>query len=53
MWTAAGLAANNPLPVLTSYSDIQMCLSLGHLAIVPRSANGGPDCFLCPLLPIH
>jgi hypothetical protein len=53
MWTAQGLAANNPLPVLKSYDDIQMYYSLGHLAIAPGHAAGGPDYFECPLLPVH
>lgn len=53
MWTAAGLAAHNPLPVLKSYTDIQIHESLGHLAIAPGHPMGGPDYFECPLLPIH
>ena len=53
MWTAEGLAAHDPLPVLKSYDDIQLHYSLGHLAIAPGHAEGGPDYFECPLLPIH
>jgi len=53
IWTTEGLAANNPLPVLKSYSDIQLYSSLGHLAIAPGNPGGGPDYFECPLLPIH
>ena len=53
MWTAAGLEANDPLPVLRSYADIQLYYNLGHLAIAPGNANGGPAYFLCPLLPVH
>jgi len=53
MWTAAGMAAHDPLPVLMSYSDIQLHYNLGHLAIAPGHPAGGPDYFLCPLLPVH
>ena len=53
LWTEEGLAANNPLPVLKSYADIQVYESLGHLAIVHGHPLGGPDYFECPLLPIH
>ena len=51
MWTEAGLEAHDPLPVLRSYADIQLHLSLGHLAIAPGNLSGGPDYFECPLLP--
>ena len=53
MWTAAGMAAHNPLPVLTSYTDIQLHYNLGHLAIAPGNPGGGPNYFECPLLPVH
>lgn len=53
LWTADGLAAHDPLPVLKSYADIQLHYSLGHLAIAPGHPLGGPDYFECPLLPIH
>ena len=53
MWTADGLAANNPLPVLKSYSDIELYAGLGYLAIAPGNPGGGPDYFECPLLPVH
>ena len=53
MWTAEGLAANNPLPVLKSYEDVQLYHSLGYLAIAHGHPFGGPDYFECPLLPIH
>jgi len=53
MWTAAGMEAHDPLPVLMSYEDIQLHYSLGHLAIAPGSPNATPDYFLCPLLPVH
>lgn len=53
LWTAEGLAAHDPLPVLKSYADIQLHYSLGHLAIAPGHPFGGPDYFECPLLPIH
>ena len=53
MWTAEGLAAHDPLPVLMSYDDIQLHYSLGHLAIAPGSPAGGPPPFFqCPLLPV-
>jgi hypothetical protein len=53
MWTDAGLAAHNPLPVLTSYDDITLHYSLGHLAIAAGSPMGGPPAyFQCPLLPV-
>lgn len=53
MWTAEGLAAHNPLPVLMSYDEIMLHYSLGHLAIAPGSpVNGPPDYFQCPLLPV-
>jgi hypothetical protein len=53
MWTAAGMAAHNLLPVLMSYDEIQVHYSLGHLAIAPGSPNATPDYFECPLLPVH
>jgi hypothetical protein len=52
MWTAAGMEAHDPLPVLMSYADIQLHYSLGHLAIAPGSPNDAPDYFECPLLPV-
>jgi uncharacterized protein with LGFP repeats len=53
MWTAAGMGAHNPLPVLKSYADIQLHYNLGHLAIAPGNLSDGPDYFECPLLPVH
>ena len=53
MWTADGLAANNPLPVLKSYADIEYYYAIGHLAIAPGHPFGGPNYFECPLLPVH
>ncbi len=53
MWTAEGLAANNPLPVLKSYADIQFYYAIGHLALAPGHPFGGPNYFECPLLPAH
>ncbi|WP_405242284.1 hypothetical protein [Lentisalinibacter salinarum] len=53
LWTEQGLAANDPLPVLKSYTDVQTYRNLGHLAIAPGHPQGGPDYFECPLLPIH
>lgn len=53
MWTAAGMAAHNPLPVLMSYDDIQFHYGLGHLAIAPGPPNPGPPAYFeCPLLPV-
>jgi hypothetical protein len=53
MWTAAGLAAHAPLPVLMSMDDITLHHDLGHLAIAPGSPAGGPPVyFQCPLLPV-
>lgn len=53
LWTAEGLAAHDPLPVLMSYDDIQFHHNLGHLAIAPGSPAGGPAAyFQCPLLPV-
>ena len=53
LWTAEGLAAHDPLPVLKSYADIQLHYNLGHLAIAPGHPFGGPTYFECPLLPVH
>jgi hypothetical protein len=54
MWTAEGLAAHDPLPVLTSYEQIQQNQGLGYLAIAPGSPDGGPPpYFECPLLPVR
>jgi len=52
MWTEAGLAAHDPLPVLMSYQEIMAQRDLGYLAIAPGNAGDGPDYFLCPLLPV-
>ena len=53
MWTADGMAAHNPLPVLMSYDDVLLHYELGHLAIAPGSPPGGPpEFFQCPLLPV-
>jgi len=54
MWTAEGMAAHDPLPVLMSYDDVQLHAGLGHLAIAPGSFDGGPPTYFeCPLLPVH
>ena len=54
MWTAEGMAAHEPLPVLRSYADIQFHRDLGHLAVAPGSPAGGPPpYFECPLLPVR
>lgn len=53
MWTAAGLAAYDPVPVLTSYAEVQQQVDLGYLVATPGSFDGGPPAyFQCPLLPI-
>jgi hypothetical protein len=54
-WTAEGIAAHDPLPVLKSYDDIMLHAGLGHLSISPGSPGGPgapPDYFQCPLLPV-
>ena len=54
-WTAAGMDAHDPLPVLMSYDDIERHAGLGHLSITPGSPGGDgapPDYFQCPLLPV-
>lgn len=54
MWTQAGIDAHNPLPVLKSYTEIQLHFNLGHLAIASGNLDPeGPDYFECPLLPVH
>lgn len=56
MWTEAGIEAHGePLPVLTSYDDVMLHYSLGHLTITAGSPGGPdapPDYFECPLLPV-
>jgi hypothetical protein len=53
MWTEAGFADHGIVPVLTSYADVMLHSSLGHLTITPGSFDGGPpDFFECPLLPV-
>lgn len=53
MWTADGIANNNPLPVLMSYDAIHYHEAMGDLMIAAGSPMGGPpDFFLCPLLPV-
>lgn len=54
-WTEAGFAAHGTAPVLTSYADVMLHYSLGHLEIVAGSPGGEgapPDYFQCPLLPV-
>ena len=53
-WTEAGVDAHGlPLPTLTSYDDIMLHYSLGHLEITQGSIPGGPPLyFQCPLLPV-
>jgi|GEM_PF-403742 len=58
-WTAAGIAAHDPLPVLTRYGPaddptaIKFHHDRGHLDIVAGSPDPAatPDYFECPLLP--
>jgi len=53
MWTEEGLTAHDPVPVLTSYEDILLHESLGHLLIVAGTFDSGPAAyFQCPLLPV-
>ncbi len=51
-WTAAGFAAHGIVPVLTSYADIQLHESLGHLTVTPGDPSGAFPYFQCPLLPV-
>ena len=52
-WTAEGFMVHGIVPVLTSYADVQLHESLGHLVITPGSFPGGPPVyFQCPLLPV-
>lgn len=49
VWTDAGLAAYDPLPVLKSYDEIMVNRDLGYLATGPANP---PHYFECPLLPV-
>lgn len=54
-WTAQGFADHGTVPVLTSYDDIMLHASLGHLTITdgsPDPVGGPPNYFECPLLPV-
>lgn len=52
-WTEAGFLAHGTVPVLTSYEEVMLHASLGHLTITPGSFDGGPPpYFECPLLPV-
>ena len=53
-WTAAGFMAHGGIvPVLTSYSDIQLQRDTGYLVVTPGSFPDGPPVyFQCPLLPV-
>ena len=54
-WTEAGFDDHGTVPVLTSYDDVMLHYSLGHLTITPGSPGGEgapPDYFECPLLPV-
>lgn len=55
MWTQQALdmyGGQDNLPVLMSYPEIHDHLMAGDLAIAAGHAAGGPDYFLCPLLPV-
>jgi hypothetical protein len=51
-WTQSGFDAHGTVPVLTSYDDVMLHYSLGHLDITAGSPGGPPDFFECPLLPV-
>jgi len=51
-WTAAGFAAHGTVPVLTSYDDVMLHQSLGHLTVTPGNPDGSYPYFQCPLLPV-
>jgi len=52
-WTAEGFMDHGIVPVLTSYEDLMVHESLGHLVITPGSFPGGPPVyFQCPMLPV-
>lgn len=52
-WTEAGLAAHGGPVLLTSYADVMLHASLGHLEIsAGPGATGAPAFFVCPLLPV-
>ena len=51
MWTEAGLAALDPLPLIKSYDEIMLYRDMGYLATAP-GAPMGPSYFECPLLPV-
>ena len=52
-WTAEGMDAHDPLPVLMSYEDVMLHYGLGHLTVEKGSPAGGPPAyFQCPLLPV-
>lgn len=52
-WTAEGMAAHDPLPVLKSYDEIMLHEGLGHLTVQEGTFSGGPmPYFECPLLPV-
>lgn len=55
VWTQAGFDDHGTVPVLTSYEDVMLHASLGHLEITAGSPGGPgapPDFFECPLLPV-
>lgn len=54
-WTQSGFDDHGTVPVLTSYDDVMLHYSLGHLTITAGSPGGEgapPDYFECPLLPV-
>jgi hypothetical protein len=46
-WNADGMAAHDPLPVITSYDDFMIHYDLGHIDVVDAETY-----FQCPLLPV-
>jgi hypothetical protein len=55
MWTQQALdffGGQDNLPVLMSYGEIHDFWMSGDLAIAAGHPAGGPDYFLCPLLPV-
>ncbi len=53
MWTGAGFAAHEIVPVLKSYDDIMEHYELGHLDIEDGPPGEEPPAyFQCPLLPV-
>jgi hypothetical protein len=51
VWTEAGFEDHVIVPILTSYDEVMLHESLGHLTVTAGSP-GPPMYFLCPLLPV-